>query len=93
MKYSGYLARQEQQIQRVQEQGKRAIPMAMAYADINTLSREAREKLAAVQPLSLGQAARIPGVSAADITALLLHLELQERQAKQLALASNPKDR
>ncbi|MCP9811693.1 tRNA uridine-5-carboxymethylaminomethyl(34) synthesis enzyme MnmG [Synechococcus lacustris] len=93
VKYSGYLARQEQQIQRVQEQGKRAIPMAMAYADINTLSREAREKLAAVQPLSLGQAARIPGVSAADITALLLHLELQERQAKQLALASNPKDR
>ena len=93
VKYSGYLARQEQQIQRVQEQGKRAIPMAMAYANINTLSREAREKLAAVQPLSLGQAARIPGVSAADITALLLHLELQERQAKQLALASNPKDR
>ena len=93
VKYSGYLARQEQQIQRVQEQGKRAIPMAMAYANINTLSREAREKLAAVQPLSLGQAARIPGVSAADIIALLLHLELQERQAKQLALASNPKDR
>jgi tRNA uridine 5-carboxymethylaminomethyl modification enzyme len=54
----------------------------MAYESINTLSNEAREKLKAVQPLSLGQAARIPGVSAADITALLLHLELQERQVK-----------
>ena len=82
VKYSGYLARQEQQIERVQQQGKRLIPETMAYESINTLSSEAREKLKVVQPLSLGQAARIPGVSAADITALLLHLELQERQVK-----------
>jgi tRNA uridine 5-carboxymethylaminomethyl modification enzyme len=93
VKYSGYLARQEQQIQRVQEQGKKAIPTAMAYANINSLSREAREKLTAVQPFNLGQAARIPGVSAADITALLLHLEMQERQSSSPTLASSPSAR
>ncbi|MEA5389862.1 tRNA uridine-5-carboxymethylaminomethyl(34) synthesis enzyme MnmG [Cyanobium gracile UHCC 0139] len=80
IKYSGYLARQEQQIARVRRQHERAIPAGVDYAAIGTLSAEAREKLAAIQPHSLGQASRIPGVSPADVNALLLWLELQRRR-------------
>jgi tRNA uridine 5-carboxymethylaminomethyl modification enzyme len=81
IKYSGYLARQEQQIQQVRRQEGRAIPADVNWTAIGTLSAEAREKLQAVQPLTLGQAARVPGVSAADVTALLLWLELEQRRA------------
>ena len=80
IKYSGYLARQQQQIDQVQKQEQRPIPAGIDYAAIGTLSREAREKLAAVRPTSLGQASRIPGVSPADLTALLLWLELERRR-------------
>lgn len=82
IKYSGYLARQEQQIERVRRQLDRAIPADVDYAAIGTLSAEAREKLAAIQPRSLGQASRIPGVSPADVNALLLWLELQRRRGQ-----------
>ncbi|MFM2081026.1 MAG: tRNA uridine-5-carboxymethylaminomethyl(34) synthesis enzyme MnmG [Cyanobacteriota bacterium] len=80
IKYSGYLARQQQQIDQVRRQEHRAIPAGTDYAAIATLSREAREKLAAIQPLNIGQAARVPGVSHADVTALLLWLELDQRR-------------
>jgi tRNA uridine 5-carboxymethylaminomethyl modification enzyme len=82
IKYSGYLARQEQQIERVRRQLGRAIPTDIAYEGIRTLSSEAREKLTAIQPRSLGQASRIPGVSPADVNALLLWLELERRKAQ-----------
>jgi tRNA uridine 5-carboxymethylaminomethyl modification enzyme len=81
IKYSGYLARQEQQIQQVRRQELRPIPADLPWAAIATLSAEAREKLQAVQPLTLGQAARVPGVSPADVTALLLWLELEQRRS------------
>jgi len=81
IKYSGYLQRQQQQIDQVKRQGQRKLPADLNYADIGTLSREAREKLSAIQPTTLGQASRIPGVSQADITALLMWLEVQRRQA------------
>jgi tRNA uridine 5-carboxymethylaminomethyl modification enzyme len=80
IKYSGYLARQQQQIDQVKKQAHRPIPANVDYAAIGTLSMEAREKLTAIQPSSLGQASRVPGVSPADITALLLWLELERRQ-------------
>ncbi|APD47709.1 MULTISPECIES: tRNA uridine-5-carboxymethylaminomethyl(34) synthesis enzyme MnmG [unclassified Synechococcus] len=80
-KYSGYLARQQQQIDQVSKQQQRPIPAGTDFHAITTLSREAREKLTAVGPFSLGQAARIPGVSPADVNALLLWLELQRRKA------------
>jgi tRNA uridine 5-carboxymethylaminomethyl modification enzyme len=80
IKYSGYLSRQQQQIDQVKKQGQRPLPADLDYASIGTLSREAREKLTAIQPLTLGQAARVPGVSPADVTALLLWLELERRR-------------
>jgi tRNA uridine 5-carboxymethylaminomethyl modification enzyme len=80
IKYSGYLQRQQQQIDQVKRQSQRKLPSDLNYASIGTLSNEAREKLSAIQPTTLGQANRIPGVSQADITALLMWLELQKRQ-------------
>ncbi|MFM9110534.1 MAG: FAD-dependent oxidoreductase, partial [Prochlorococcaceae cyanobacterium] len=78
VKYSGYLARQEDQIRRVQDQGRRPIPAETVYSEITTLSREARERLERQRPVDLGMASRLPGVSPADVTALLLWLEQQE---------------
>jgi tRNA uridine 5-carboxymethylaminomethyl modification enzyme len=82
IRYSGYLARQQQQIEQVRRQQGLPIPPGLDYASIGTLSAEAREKLAAIQPLTLGQAARIPGVSPADVQALLLWLELRRRRGE-----------
>ena len=81
IKYSGYLQRQQQQIDQVKRQGQRKLPESIDYSGIGTLSREAREKLSAVRPLTLGQASQIPGVSQADLTALLMWLELQQRRS------------
>jgi tRNA uridine 5-carboxymethylaminomethyl modification enzyme len=91
IKYSGYLARQQQQIERVKQQEHRPIPAAVDYASIGTLSREARERLSAVRPVSLGQAARLPGVSPADVTALMLWLEIS-RRSQQADAESSPPD-
>jgi tRNA uridine 5-carboxymethylaminomethyl modification enzyme len=90
IKYSGYLARQQQQIDQVKKQEHKAIPSGIDYSSIGTLSREAREKLAAVQPVNLGQASRVPGVSPADVTALMLWLELEARRQK---LVNSAQDR
>ncbi len=81
IKYSGYLARQQQQIDQARKQENRPIPTDINYAAIATLSNEAREKLAAIRPLNLGQASRMAGVSPADVTALMLWLEIRNRQA------------
>ncbi|MCB4428211.1 tRNA uridine-5-carboxymethylaminomethyl(34) synthesis enzyme MnmG [Synechococcus sp. MU1643] len=85
IKYSGYLQRQQRQIDQVKRQSQRKLPADLNYAGIGTLSNEAREKLTAIQPSTLGQASRIPGVSKADITALLMWLELQQRERQTLA--------
>jgi len=80
IKYSGYLARQKQQVDRIRKETNRPLPAHVDYGEISTLSKEAREKLAKVQPQTLGQASRIPGVSKADSAALLLWLELERRR-------------
>jgi len=79
----------------VKRQGQRRLPADLDYTNIGTLSREAREKLAAVRPITLGQASQIPGVSQADLTALLVWLELQQRRRQPGAsdLASTPASR
>ena len=84
VKYTGYLERQRQQIAAVRQQHGRRLEPTIPYQTITTLSKEAREHLGHVQPLTLGQASRIPGVSPADVNALLLWLELrQQRQAQE----------
>ncbi len=80
IKYSGYLQRQQNQIDQVARQSNRQLSPNLDYHAIPTLSMEAREKLTKVKPLTLGQAARIGGVNPADINALLIYLELHNRQ-------------
>lgn len=78
IKYSGYLARQQNQIEQIARQANRLLPADLDYNKIDTLSKEAREKLTQVKPLTIGQAARTGGVNPADVNALLLYLELRK---------------
>ncbi|MBF2050952.1 MAG: tRNA uridine-5-carboxymethylaminomethyl(34) synthesis enzyme MnmG [Elainella sp. C42_A2020_010] len=80
IKYAGYLQRQQHQIDQIARQSNRPLPAELDYHAIDTLSKEAREKLAQVKPLTIGQASRIGGVNPADVNALLLYLEVQSRQ-------------
>jgi tRNA uridine 5-carboxymethylaminomethyl modification enzyme len=80
IKYSGYLQRQQNQIDQVARQSNRQLSPNLDYHAIPTLSMEAREKLTKVKPLTLGQAARIGGVNPSDINALLIYLELRGRK-------------
>jgi tRNA uridine 5-carboxymethylaminomethyl modification enzyme len=80
IKYSGYLQRQQNQIDQIARQAHRQLPGDLDYATIDTLSKEAREKLNTVKPLTIGQAARIGGVNPADVNALLLYLELRRNK-------------
>ncbi|EAZ93214.1 tRNA uridine-5-carboxymethylaminomethyl(34) synthesis enzyme MnmG [Crocosphaera chwakensis] len=79
IKYSGYLKRQQIQIDQITRHSNKKLPSDLDYMAIDTLSMEAREKLTKVRPLTLGQASRIGGVNPADINALLVYLELRSR--------------
>ena len=80
IKYSGYIHRQQAQIEQVSRNTNRKLPQDLDYRAIETLSKEAREKLSQVRPLTVGQAARIGGVNPADVNALLVYLEVQARR-------------
>lgn len=73
-RYDGYLGRQDQEIQRYQKIDTIRIPTHFSYAGIPGLSREIVEKLTRIQPLSLGQAGRIPGVTPAAVSILMVYL-------------------
>ena len=80
-RYDGYIKKQQEQIARMERLESRRIPEGFDYSAITSLRLEAAEKLAAVRPRSIGQAARISGVSPADISVLLVYLE-KERQSQ-----------
>ena len=75
IKYAGYIARQERQLHELRRMEDHILPPDLDYSAIDGVRLEARQKLAAVRPLNLGQAGRISGVSPADLTALMFYLE------------------
>ncbi len=74
-KYSGYIARQEQQVARQQRLSHKRIPDDFDYANITHLRTEARQKLSRIQPASIDQASRISGITPADVALVMVHLE------------------
>ena len=75
IKYAGYLARQEKQVEAFRKEEQTLLPEDMDYMAIAGLRVEAREKLSAIRPVSIGQAGRISGVSPADIAVLLIYMQ------------------
>jgi tRNA uridine 5-carboxymethylaminomethyl modification enzyme len=76
IKYNGYIGQQERQIERLKDAERRPIPVEFVFGGIPGLSREIRDKLDRVRPATLGQAARIPGVTPAAIAILDVYLSL-----------------
>jgi tRNA uridine 5-carboxymethylaminomethyl modification enzyme len=79
VKYAGYIDQQRRQIERMQNSDTRAIPREMAFVGIPGISREVGEKLERVRPATLGQAARIPGVTPAAVALLDVYMSLAAR--------------
>ncbi len=79
IKYEGYIERQMRQVNQFKKMEKKVIPKDLNYDDVASLRIEARQKLKAFQPVSVGQASRISGVSPADISVLLIYLEQYNR--------------
>ena len=75
VKYAGYLARQEKQVEVFRREESRHLPPDIDYRAITGLRIEAQEKLSEIRPMSVGQAGRISGVSPSDIAVLLIYLE------------------
>jgi tRNA uridine 5-carboxymethylaminomethyl modification enzyme len=74
-KYEGYIQRQQAEVKRRESQESAALPATLDYAEVRGLSNEVRQKLAAQRPETIGQAARISGVTPAAISLLLVHLK------------------
>ena len=79
IKYEGYIIRQQRQVEQYKKMEKRRIPADLDYNAISSLRLEARQKLIAYKPVSVGQASRISGVSPADISVLLVYLEQRKK--------------
>lgn len=74
IKYEGYISRQQQQVAQFKKLEKKLIPVDIDYNDVSNLRKEARQKLDAIRPVSIGQASRISGVSPADVSVLLIYI-------------------
>lgn len=82
IKYAGYISRQEKDVEQYRKLQSRPLPPALDYNSIDSIRLEARQKLNAVKPINFGQAARISGVSPADITALMIYMETRWKEDK-----------
>ena len=83
-KYEGYIERQQQEVERQQRSENQPVPADLDYARVPGLSTEVRQRLAAVRPVTVGQAGRIPGITPAAISILLVHLKKHARKTKDL---------
>jgi tRNA uridine 5-carboxymethylaminomethyl modification enzyme len=78
-KYAGYINRQQNEINRMQRHESTMLPDDINYKNVRGLSNEVREKLEQTRPNSLGQAARISGVTPAAVSLLLVHLKREDQ--------------
>ena len=85
VKYAGYLARQQQEIDKASRHEETELPAALDYAEVRGLSSEACQKLAQHRPATIGQASRISGITPAAISLLLVHLKRQQYRHKKSA--------
>lgn len=74
IKYASYIKKEEELVQHLSNLDNIKIPRNFDYKNLQSLSNEAREKLTKLQPVNLGQASRVSGVSPSDITALMIYL-------------------
>ena len=79
VKYAGYIEKQLLQVERLNKMEKKRIPDDIDYEDVRGIASEAKQKLANIRPISIGQASRIAGVTPADISILLVYLEHYNR--------------
>lgn len=80
VKYSGYVQREEGMVKRLQQYEDKKIPQTIEFKEIRGLRKEAQEKFTNVRPVSLGQAARISGITPCDVSTLAIHIEKLRRQ-------------
>jgi len=85
IKYEGYLLQQHRAMDRLKKSEQHAIPEWFDYRSVSGLSREMQEKLSRVQPRTLGQASRIPGVTPAAVSLVNVYVEIQARRREQAA--------
>jgi len=85
IKYEGYLLQQQRAMERMKKSEQRAIPDWFNYRSVSGLSREVQEKLTNVQPRTLAQASRIPGVTPAAVSLVNVYIEIQARRREQAA--------
>ncbi len=81
-KYEGYLARQRDEIERQRRYREQTLPANFDYNAVRGLSNEVCEKLVSVRPQTIGQAARIPGVTPAAVSLLLIHIKKRQQTRK-----------
>jgi tRNA uridine 5-carboxymethylaminomethyl modification enzyme len=85
IKYEGYLMQQQRAMERLKKAEQHAIPEWFDYRSVSGLSREMQEKLTKIQPRTLGQASRIPGVTPAAVSLVNVYIEIQARRREQAA--------
>ena len=85
LKYEGYIARQQAEVERNRSQHGAPIPANLSYEEIRGLSNEVRQKLQQVRPETIGQASRISGVTPAAVSLLLIHLKKRQLSSRKTA--------